>query len=151
MGTGTVDKISRTTCSAERLRSRALGVRIMRWASTGAASSFTSSGVTKSRPRLAALACAVLYSARPALGLAPSERPLFCRVAWTMATTYPRTASSTRTEDTALIRVHLSQLRRKLGPTAAVITTVRGQGYRLSPVPANLTRLADEENLRQTA
>lgn len=35
------------------------------------------------------------------------------------------------TGDNALIRVHLSQLRRKLGAAGAAIETVRGQGYRL--------------------
>jgi two-component system phosphate regulon response regulator PhoB len=40
------------------------------------------------------------------------------------------------TGDTALIRVHLSQLRRKLGAAGAAIETVRGQGYRLAPEAA---------------
>ena len=35
------------------------------------------------------------------------------------------------TGDNALVRVHLSQLRRKLGAAGAAIETVRGQGYRL--------------------
>ena len=36
------------------------------------------------------------------------------------------------TGNNALIRVHLSQLRRKLGPAGTAIETVRGQGYRLA-------------------
>ncbi|HEX3697878.1 MAG TPA: response regulator transcription factor [Polyangia bacterium] len=45
---------------------------------------------------------------------------------------------SENTEDTALIRVHLSQLRRKLGSAGHAIETIRGQGYRLSPGEAEL-------------
>ncbi|MEA2699867.1 MAG: two-component system, OmpR family, response regulator [Myxococcales bacterium] len=39
---------------------------------------------------------------------------------------------SVNTANTALIRVHLSQLRRKLGAAGNAIETIRGQGYRLA-------------------
>ncbi|HVR64057.1 MAG TPA: response regulator transcription factor [Polyangia bacterium] len=45
---------------------------------------------------------------------------------------------SERTDDTALVRVHLSQLRRKLGSAGCAIETVRGHGYRLSSEPAEI-------------
>jgi DNA-binding response OmpR family regulator len=45
---------------------------------------------------------------------------------------------SDNTTDTALIRVHLSQLRRKLGSAGHAIETIRGQGYRLAPGEAEL-------------
>ncbi|HEX3696953.1 MAG TPA: response regulator transcription factor [Polyangia bacterium] len=41
------------------------------------------------------------------------------------------------TGDNALLRVHLSQLRRKLGPAGTAIETVRGQGYRLTRASAD--------------
>lgn len=44
------------------------------------------------------------------------------------------------TGDTAAIRVHLSQLRRKLGAAGAAIETVRGQGYRLAAFVARSER-----------
>ena len=39
---------------------------------------------------------------------------------------------------TALVRVHLSQLRRKLGTAGNAIETVRGHGYRLATEPAEV-------------
>ena len=39
---------------------------------------------------------------------------------------------SVNTANTALIRVHLSQLRRRLGAAGNAIETIRGQGYRLA-------------------
>ncbi|HEY2903746.1 MAG TPA: response regulator transcription factor [Polyangia bacterium] len=42
------------------------------------------------------------------------------------------------TGDNALIRVHLSQLRRKLGAAGTAIETVRGQGYRLTSAGAEV-------------
>ena len=45
---------------------------------------------------------------------------------------------SEKTDDTALLRVHLSQLRRKLGTAGCAIETVRGHGYRLSSEPAEI-------------
>jgi DNA-binding response OmpR family regulator len=44
------------------------------------------------------------------------------------------------TGDTAAVRVHLSQLRRKLGVAGAAIETVRGQGYRLAATVAGEPR-----------
>lgn len=45
---------------------------------------------------------------------------------------------STNSADTALIRVHLSQLRRKLGTAGHAIETIRGQGYRLASGPGEM-------------
>ena len=45
---------------------------------------------------------------------------------------------SEKTNDTALVRVHLSQLRRKLGTAGTAIETVRGHGYRLATEPAEI-------------
>jgi DNA-binding response OmpR family regulator len=52
----------------------------------------------------------------------------------------------THSDGTALVRVHLSQLRRKLGAAGAAIETVRGQGYRLIR-----TDSPDDDPLRQSA
>lgn len=41
-----------------------------------------------------------------------------------------------KTDNTALVRVHLSQLRRKLGSAGCAIETVRGHGYRLATEPS---------------
>ena len=49
---------------------------------------------------------------------------------------------SDKTDDTALVRVHLSQLRRKLGTAGSAIETVRGHGYRLASEPTPILRSA---------
>ena len=47
------------------------------------------------------------------------------------------------TEHSCVIRVHVSHLRRKLGPYSAAITTVRARGFRFVDCSANETRAGD--------
>src|SRR5262249_11886962 len=63
-GAGTCVRRSSTTWVAESFVTQSSGCRISRWASAGPAIAFTSSGVTKSRPRSTALARASFKSAR---------------------------------------------------------------------------------------
>ena len=74
---------------------RALGLTITRWPSVGYASSFTSSGCTKSRPSSSACACVVRISASEPRGDAPRYTDSCSRVAFTSATMYCLISGST--------------------------------------------------------
>src|SRR6185437_7472023 len=73
-GAAVRSRISLTTRSAESPSISALADRITRWRSTGSASSFTSSGMTKSRPLSAAKARAAAASMLAARVEAPTSR-----------------------------------------------------------------------------
>jgi DNA-binding response OmpR family regulator len=48
-------------------------------------------------------------------------------------------AGSIYRKESSLVRVHVAHLRKKLGLNAIAITTIRGRGFRFTPVSNNLT------------
>src|SRR5581483_1241526 len=96
-GTGTEPTISATTSSSALPRRRVWARTMRRCVSTAGASAFTSSGMTKARPRTAASAWAVWYRASVARGLAPSSSAPCSREPRTIASRKSSTGSATCT------------------------------------------------------
>ena len=84
----------RSACSKLWVRMPCARHSMTRCERTMGASSFTSSGRQKSRPRTSARALAALLSASAPLVFTPSDNNSLCLVACTMASRYSLTLSS---------------------------------------------------------
>ena len=93
--TGIIRRMSCTIVRDEMSLMRAAGPTMMRWARVTSARSFTSSGVTYSRPRIAAIACDVRNKASEPRGLLPKYTSGWDLDARTRLIMYCFTASST--------------------------------------------------------